>query len=60
MNEALTQNQEAEWVPAIPEPSYGIKKKCKCGEKFWTEEGYRAHYAYAHILKVQRRKRSVQ
>lgn len=58
-----TKNKIGEWVPAIPEPYYSILKVCPhsdnspehpsldwCGEKFWTLEGYRAHYALKHIL----------
>jgi len=46
------QNDKGQWVPAIPEPLYEWfdLKKCKCGRMFWTKEGYRAHYALAHIL----------
>lgn len=57
-----TQNKEGKWVPAIPEPYYGFKKKCThfgnvdsldwCDEKFWTYEGYRGHYALKHILNL--------
>jgi hypothetical protein len=43
-----TQNQRGEWVPAIPLPLLGIRKRCGCGRRFWTMDGYRAHYAYAH------------
>lgn len=58
-----TQNKRGEWVPAIPEPYFGIRKMCNysenspsmpslhyCGERFWTYEGYREHYALKHIL----------
>lgn len=38
------------WLPAIPLPLLGIRKRCDCGRKFWTMDGYRAHYALAHIL----------
>ncbi len=53
-NEAvnLQQNGRGQWIPAIPLPFYGLKKGCWCGRKFWTEEGYRAHYALKHILEV--------
>ena len=50
MNKNLTQNQDGNWIPAIPEPYYGMRKWCECGERFWTLEGYRAHYSYVHIL----------
>jgi hypothetical protein len=46
-----TQNARGEWVPAIPFPLYGIRKKClRCGRKFWTTNRYREHYALHHIL----------
>ena len=40
------------WLPGIPLPLYGIRKRCGCGRAFWTMSGYRAHYALAHILEV--------
>jgi hypothetical protein len=46
---AQTQNKRGEWVPAIPLPLFGIRKRCQCGKRFWTLGGYRAHYAYVHI-----------
>lgn len=45
-----TQNQLSQWVPSIPLPYYGIKKRCECGISFWTMEGYQGHCAYKHIL----------
>lgn len=45
-----TQNALGQWVPSIPLPFYGLRKHCGCGRKFWTEEGYRGHYALAHVL----------
>ncbi len=45
-----TQNKRGQWVPAIPLPFYGLRKHCHCGRKFWTMDGYRGHYALAHIL----------
>ena len=63
MNQTQTENGKGQWVPAIPEPYFGIRKMCTycestlarpslnwCGRKFWTKEGYRAHYALKHIL----------
>ena len=45
------QNKRGEWVPAIEEPYFHMfKKECRCGEMFWTDDGYRGHYAYKHIL----------
>ena len=44
------QNKRGEWVPAIPEPFYGLRHVCACGRKFWKKENYRAHYAYTHIV----------
>lgn len=46
----FAQNGEGDWVPAIPLPFIGLRKKCTCGAKFWTTEGYRAHYALRHIV----------
>lgn len=46
-----TKNTRGEWIPAIPEPYYHvIRKECECKRKFWTREGYDAHYALVHIL----------
>jgi len=45
-----TQNSRGEWVPAIPLPFFGLRKRCECGRKFWTADGYRGHYALKHIL----------
>ena len=45
-----TTNTRGEWVPAIPQPLLGLRKRCSCGRRFWTLDGYRGHYAYAHIL----------
>lgn len=46
-----TQNKYGEWVPCIEEPYYlSIRKQCRCGSRFWTQEGYRAHVALVHIL----------
>ncbi len=44
------ENKLGEWVPAITMPFLGARKKCRCGEKFWTLDGYRGHYALKHIL----------
>ena len=49
-DETTTQNKAGQWVPAIPLPFYGLRKRCGCGRRFWTEEGYRGHYALVHIL----------
>lgn len=46
----LRQNGVGEWVPDIPVPLYGLRKRCTCGRKFWTAAGYQGHYALAHIL----------
>lgn len=50
MNTTSTRNARGEWVPAIPLPLYGLRKKCRCGAKFWTEQRYREHYALHHII----------
>lgn len=53
------QNARGEWVPAIPVPFYqwfryrcvhGFAGEHECGRLFWTERGYRGHYALDHIL----------
>jgi hypothetical protein len=32
-------------------PLLGPRNKClACGEKFWTLDGYKGHYALKHIL----------
>lgn len=46
------QNSRGEWIPAIPLPFYGLRKICECGDKFWYEKNYRAHYALEHILGI--------
>ena len=49
----LQQNKNGLFVPAIPIPFYfAIRKGCHCGEKFWTDEGYKGHYAIKHILSI--------
>jgi hypothetical protein len=48
--DAITQNARGKWVPSIPLPLYGLRKRCCCGRRFWTEDGYRGHYALSHIL----------
>lgn len=50
MNE--TQNRDGRWVPSIPLPLYGVRKRCRCGRRFWTMRGYQGHYALVHILKL--------
>lgn len=48
-----TTNKRGDWVPSIPVPFYGRRKHCRCGRRFWTEQRYREHYAYAHILGME-------
>jgi hypothetical protein len=43
-------NAAGQWVPSIPLPFYGLRKRCECGRRFWTLAGYRGHYALAHVL----------
>lgn len=50
-----TQNARGEWVPAIPLPFFGLRKRCQCGSRFWTMRGYLGHYAYAHALGMEER-----
>jgi len=45
-------NDDGQWVPAIPLPLLGLRKRCECGRKFWTLAGYRGHYALRHILRL--------
>ncbi len=47
---ATMANDRSEFVPAIPEPLYGLKKACSCGRSFWRLQNYRAHYAHDHIV----------
>lgn len=51
---ATTRNADGEWVPSIPLPLYmwPHRNRCRCGRWFWTEAGYRGHYALAHIIKT--------
>jgi hypothetical protein len=46
------QNERGQWVPAVPLPFFGLRKRCSCGRKFWTMDGYRGHYALCHILSL--------
>lgn len=48
----VVKNRRGEWVPAIPLPIYRLwMKQCpNCGERFYTTDGYRGHYAIKHIL----------
>lgn len=47
----MTQNARGEWVPAIPLPYLGLRRRCgACDRRFWTMDGYRGHYALEHIL----------
>lgn len=43
------QNDSGVWVSAIPLPYYGLRKRCDCGRRFWTMDGYRGHYALTHV-----------
>jgi len=47
---AMTQNISGGWVPSVPLPFYGLRKRCECGRRFWTTAAYRGHYALVHIL----------
>lgn len=51
MTDAQAQNRRGEWVPAIPLAYYlWWRFRCGCGRRFWTQRGYRGHYALDHIL----------
>lgn len=52
---AQTMNKDGEWVPSIPLPHVGFFGTCYCGRRFWKTKNYRAHYALAHILKLDER-----
>jgi hypothetical protein len=47
-----TQNSRGEWVPSIPLPFRSLfHHRCpECNAAYWTQPGYRGHYALAHIL----------
>ncbi len=50
-NETVTmENKRGEWIPAIPLPFYGLKKRCNCGRSFWKFKNYQEHYALEHIV----------
>ena len=53
------QNNDGEWVPAIPEPFY-LFRSCRCPRmdcrrRFRDKETYQGHFALVHILKLGRR-----
>jgi hypothetical protein len=52
MAEIRTQNRAGQWVPAVPLPTYGLRKRCGCGARFWTLRGYEGHYALVHVLNL--------
>ena len=38
------------WVPAIPLPFLGFRKRCLvCGRKFWKMDTYERHYVVQHV-----------
>ncbi len=39
---------DGRWVPAIPLPFYGFRKRCECGRKFFREENYEEHWQLTH------------
>lgn len=49
-------NSDGEWVPMIPLPLYlpFWLKQCHCGKRFWTKQSYMEHYAYRHILGMEK------
>ena len=53
-DEVHQENSRGQYVPAIPEPFFGIKKRCECGKTFWTIAAYRGHYALVHILFIEK------
>jgi hypothetical protein len=46
----FTRNAEGVWVPSIPLPLVGLRKRCHCGSTFWRMAFYRRHYALDHIV----------
>lgn len=59
------QNRRGGWVPAIPLPMLLPlgRRQCQhpatapqrgrvCGRTFWTQDGYRGHYALVHVLEL--------
>jgi hypothetical protein len=48
------ENDDGQWVPAIPEPLHGVPfLRCwTCKAKFLRKRSYRGHYALVHILKL--------
>ena len=57
-----TINEEGEYVPDIPLPVYHfIFKRCPapgCNQAYFSEAGYRGHYALVHICKLKERNSS--
>lgn len=53
--EIQAQNSRGQWVPAIPLPYFAAfhRRRCECGQSFWTTRGYHGHYAYAHVLGME-------
>lgn len=39
-------------IPAIPEPYYGLFKKCECGKRYLTKKGYERHYILKHTYQI--------
>lgn len=62
MNDVQTQNEEGDWIPDIPLPIYHIiLKRCPfpgCNQGYFSEPGYRGHYALVHICKLKERQSS--
>ena len=53
-----TKNTEGDYVPDIPLPLYHLwfLKRCSaCNQAYFSEAGYRGHYALVHICKLGER-----
>lgn len=46
-NTTWSQNDDGTWSEAIP-LVYGLRKKCNCGQKFWSMKSYEYHYRSNH------------
>ena len=50
---SVMENHRGQWVEVIPTPSTLLRHRCSCGAGFWTFDGYRGHYALAHVLDLE-------
>lgn len=52
----MQENEDGLWSESIPLPYYGFRKKCSCGAKFWTVDGYKRHYRLVHTDNIKYRR----